>query len=148
MHRADCSCVLRVCESNKDQITKLMRWINIVFFLRKCISIFFLTTLFAKSKRKKKRRQERWVSAGPCRQRNKNSCQFPCDWYTNPGFWFSVKSQCSLVSNLLNQPIKFLEIPAYSRNWQDKLGPRRFFKDGKLTSDWCIRWMLKTNNKS
>ena len=26
----------------------------------------------------------------------------------NPGFWFSMKSQCSLVSNLLNQPIRFL----------------------------------------
>ena len=28
--------------------------------------------------------------------------------YTNPGFWFSVKIQCSLVSNLLNQPMRFL----------------------------------------
>ena len=28
--------------------------------------------------------------------------------YTNPVFWFSVKSQCSLVSNILNQPIRLL----------------------------------------
>ena len=37
-----------------------------------------------------------------------------------------MKSQCSLVSNLLNQPIRFLQIPMYPRNRQDELGPRRF----------------------
>ena len=37
-----------------------------------------------------------------------------------------MKSQCSLVSNLLNQPIRFLQPPVYSRNRRDKLGPRRF----------------------
>ena len=31
------------------------------------------------------------------------------------GIWLSVKSL--LVSNLLNQPIKCLQFPAYSRNW-------------------------------
>ena len=72
-----------------------------------------------------------------------NTCHFLIDLlnqYTNPGFWFSVKSQCSLVSNLLNQPIRFLQFPAYSRNRQDKLGPRRFFKDGRKTSssDWLL----------
>ena len=46
---------------------------------------------------------------------------------TNPGFRFSMKSQCSLVPNLLNQPIRFLSFPAYSRNRQDTLGLRRFF---------------------
>ena len=37
-----------------------------------------------------------------------------------------MKSQCFLVSNLLNQPIRFLQIPMYPRNQQDELGPRRF----------------------
>ena len=58
--------------------------------------------------------------------------------YTNSGFLFSVKSQCSLVSNLLNQPIRFLYFPAYPRNRQDILGPRRFFKDGRQAPDWSI----------
>ena len=59
--------------------------------------------------------------------------------YTNPGFWFSVKSQCFLVSNLLNQPAIFLVFPAYARNRQDKLDPGRCFKYGSHTPDWCIQ---------
>ena len=52
--------------------------------------------------------------------------------YTNfDQFRFSMKNQCSLVSNLLNQPVRFLPFPAYHRNRQDKLGARRFFKDGR-----------------
>ena len=49
-----------------------------------------------------------------------------------------MKSQCSLVSNFLNQPIRFRSsfprIPVIGRK---KIGPRRFFKDGRQTPDWC-----------
>ena len=51
---------------------------------------------------------------------------------------FRVNSQCSLVPNLLNQPIRFLSFPAYPRNLQDKIGPMRFFKDGRQTPNLCI----------
>ena len=44
------------------------------------------------------------------------------------------------------QPIRFLQFPAYSRNRQDKLGPRHFLKDGRQTSDWCIAYAYRSWN--
>ena len=59
------------------------------------------------------------------------------------GFDFPWKVKCSLVSNLLNQPIRFLEFPAYSRNRQDKLdqNPGVFLKS-RQTLDWCIIFFI------
>ena len=51
---------------------------------------------------------------------------------------FYSSCQCSLVSNLLNQLIRLLQLLVYSNNQQDKLGPERLYKDGRQTPDWCI----------
>ena len=62
-----------------------------------------------------------------------------CMQYTNPGFQFSLKSQCFLVSNLLKQPIRFHKNSCASTIHQDKLDPRRFFfLNGRQAPDWCI----------
>ena len=60
---------------------------------------------------------------------------------------FHEKSVCSFVPNLLNYPIRFPSFPAYSRIWQDTLGLKRFFKDGRQSPDWCMlfvsKWFLR-----
>ena len=50
-----------------------------------------------------------------------------------PGFWFSVKSQCSFVSDQLDFS-KFPRTPVP----RISTGPRHFFKDGRQTPDWCM----------
>ena len=60
---------------------------------------------------------------------------------------FHEKSVCSFVPNLLSYPIRFPSFSAYSRIWQDTLGLKRFFKDGRQSPDWCMlfvsKWFLR-----